>query len=142
MQLNISITIEEIYHIKILNLHSEKNEINVERFGLDKAKIIWGTINDIHTIKDSMSGVDLVVHTAAKIHVDDSIENPTDHFYTNIMGTNNILETAREFKVPVIHVSTCEVYGYQDEDLNEFCEFVFRAIRMPSNFSEGPPTVH
>ena len=30
----------------------------------------------------------------------------------------------------------------QDEDLNEFCEFVFRAIRMPSNFSEGPPTVH
>ena len=30
----------------------------------------------------------------------------------------------------------------QDEDLNEFCEFVFRAIRMPSNFSEAPPTVH
>ena len=30
----------------------------------------------------------------------------------------------------------------QEEDLNEFCEFVFRAIRMPSNFSEGPPTVH
>ena len=30
----------------------------------------------------------------------------------------------------------------QDEDLNEFCEFVFRAIRMTSNFSEGPPTVH
>ena len=29
-----------------------------------------------------------------------------------------------------------------EEDLNEFCEFVFRAIKMPSNFSEGPPTVH
>ena len=33
--------------------------------------------------------------------------------------------------------------GFQEEeDLNEFCEFVFRAIKMPSNFSEGPPTVH
>ena len=30
----------------------------------------------------------------------------------------------------------------QEEDLAEFCEFVFRAIRMPSNFTEGPPTVH
>jgi len=33
--------------------------------------------------------------------------------------------------------------GFQEEeDLNEFCEFVFRSIRMPSNFSEGPPTIH
>ena len=30
----------------------------------------------------------------------------------------------------------------EEEDLNEFCEFVFRAIRMPSNFTEGLPTVH
>jgi len=26
--------------------------------------------------------------------------------------------------------------------LAEFCEFVFRAIRMPSNYTEGPPTIH
>ena len=30
----------------------------------------------------------------------------------------------------------------EEEDLNEFCEFVFRSIKMPSNFSEAPPTVH
>ena len=111
--------LEDGHDVVILNLHSRKNEINVERFGLEKAKIIWGTINDKHTVRDSIFGCDLVIHTAAKIHVDDSIENPTDHFYTNVMGTNNILEAAREFKVPVIHVSTCEVYGYQDEDLKE-----------------------
>jgi nucleoside-diphosphate-sugar epimerase len=35
------------------------------------------------------------------------------------MGTNNVLEAARRFDVPVIHVSTCEVYGFQDEDLLE-----------------------
>ena len=30
----------------------------------------------------------------------------------------------------------------EEEDLAEFCEFVFNAIKMPSNFNEGPPTVH
>ena len=30
----------------------------------------------------------------------------------------------------------------QEEDLAEFCEFVFRAIKMPSNFNEVPPTIH
>ena len=30
----------------------------------------------------------------------------------------------------------------QEEDLAEFCEFVFNAIKMPSNFNKGPPTVH
>ena len=108
------------HEVVILNLHSEKNELNVDRFGLQQAKIIWGTINDTHILKDAMSDCDLVIHTAAKIHVDDSIENPTDYFRTNVMGTNNVLEVARQFDTPVIHVSTCEVYGYQDEDLLEY----------------------
>ena len=30
----------------------------------------------------------------------------------------------------------------EEEDLAEFCEFVFNAIKMPSNFNEGTPTVH
>ena len=30
----------------------------------------------------------------------------------------------------------------EEEDLAEFCEFVFNAIKMPSNFNEGPATVH
>ena len=111
--------LEDGHDVVILNLHSEKNETNVERFNLQEAYKIWGSINDMRTVKDAMAGVDLVVHTAAKIHVDDSIENPTDYFQTNVMGTNNVLEAARRFKTPVIHVSTCEVYGYQDEDLKE-----------------------
>jgi len=107
------------YDVVILNLHSDKNEINVNRFGLEKAKIMWGTINDIHTVKHAMEDVDLVIHTAAKIHVDDSIQNPSKYFMTNVMGTNNVLEVARQFDIPVMHISTCEVYGFQDDDLLE-----------------------
>ena len=30
----------------------------------------------------------------------------------------------------------------EEEDITEFCEFVFNAIKMPSNFNQEPPTVH
>ena len=30
----------------------------------------------------------------------------------------------------------------EEEDITEFCEFVFNAIKMPSNFNQRPPTVH
>ena len=111
--------LDDGHEVVILNLHSEKNELNVERFGLHNAYKMWGSINDIRTVKDAVAGVDLIVHTAAKVHVDDSIEYPTDYFETNVMGTNNVLEAARRFNVPVMHISTCEVYGFQDEDLLE-----------------------
>ena len=115
------------WEVNILNLHSEKNLTNVERFKLQSANIFWGSINDKHIVQDSMNGVDIVIHTAAKIHVDDSIKNPTDYFYTNVMGTNNVLEIARKQNIPVIHVSTCEVYGYQDNDLTEDCPLMPRS---------------
>ena len=111
--------LEDGHDVVILNLYSEKNQTNVRRFNLDEAYKIWGSITDKKVVSAAMVGVDLVIHTAAKIHVDDSIKNPTNYFETNVMGTNNVLEVAREFDVPVIHVSTCEVYGYQDEDLLE-----------------------
>ena len=72
--------LEDGHDVVILNLHSEKNTTNIKRFGLEKAYKIWGSINDMRTVKDAMAGVDLVIHTAAKIHVDDSIKHPNDYF--------------------------------------------------------------
>ena len=111
--------LENGYDVTILNTYSSKNEINIKRFNLQKAKIIWGTINNKQTLQTAMDGIDLVIHTAAKIHVDDSIKNPTEYFETNVMGTNKVLETARHYNIPVMHISTCEVYGFVDEDLYE-----------------------
>ena len=107
------------YDVVMLNTHSEKNETNIKRFKLYDAKIVWGDINNKKILKKELKDIDLIVHTAAKIHVDDSIKNPTEYFKTNVMGTNNVLEVARHFNIPVIHVSTCEVYGFVDEDLVE-----------------------
>jgi len=60
---------------------------------------------------------DGVVHLAAESHVDRSISNPTEFIKTNVMGTINLLNAARnawgnEFENKVFyHISTDEVYG-------------------------------
>lgn len=60
--------------------------------------------------------VDTIVHFAAESHVDRSILGPKDFIETNIMGTFNLLECARNFwkdrtDVRFHHISTDEVYG-------------------------------
>jgi dTDP-glucose 4,6-dehydratase len=57
-------------------------------------------------------GIDQIVHFAAESHVDRSIVNPGLFAETNIIGTVNLLECAREFSIKkFLHVSTDEVYG-------------------------------
>lgn len=59
-------------------------------------------------------GIDAIAHFAAESHVDRSIVKPDDFIETNIIGTYNLLQLARE-RMPRIelfhHVSTDEVYG-------------------------------
>ena len=95
------------------------NPFNINDAAQNNLRIVNGSVLDEKLLVELIADVDLVIHTAAKIRVDDSIENTTDYFMTNVMGTNNILEVARQLDVPVMHISTCEVYGYQDEDLLE-----------------------
>ncbi len=60
---------------------------------------------------------DAVIHLAAESHVDRSITDPTAFVMTNVIGTVNLLNAAREFwkddyeKKRFYHVSTDEVYG-------------------------------
>lgn len=55
---------------------------------------------------------DLVVHFAAESHVDRSLQNPAPFFDINVIGTNVLLEAARDFKIKRFHyVSTDEIYG-------------------------------
>ena len=60
---------------------------------------------------------DVVVHFAAESHVDRSILDPTPFFRTNVLGTLNLLEAAREFGIDrFINISTDEVYGELGEE--------------------------
>ena len=75
--------------------------------------------------------VDGVIHLAAESHVDRSIHNPLEFINTNIVGTANLLETARRYweSLPekyygktFYHVSTDEVYGSLGELDDRFTE--------------------
>jgi len=63
-----------------------------------------------------------VIHLAAESHVDRSIESPMDFVYTNVIGTVNLLEAARNYwkgeyeKHLFYHISTDEVYGALGEE--------------------------
>jgi dTDP-glucose 4,6-dehydratase len=57
------------------------------------------------------SNVDAVVNFAAETHVDNSIASPGIFLETNILGTFNLLEAAREHRFRFLQVSTDEVYG-------------------------------
>ena len=60
---------------------------------------------------------DYVIHFAAESHVDRSIQDPSIFVKTNVVGTQNLLEAARQVGLSkFIHVSTDEVYGELDFD--------------------------
>jgi len=60
-------------------------------------------------------GIDLIVHFAAESHMDRSITGPAAFIRTNILGTFNLLELAREKMIRFHHISTDEVYGSLNE---------------------------
>jgi len=78
-----------------------------------KYKSIRGDIRDKDFI-DSVIDADVegILHLAALINVDQSIQSPKLFFHTNVMATVNIMEAARKRNVPkLLYMSTCEVYG-------------------------------
>ena len=75
-------------------------------------EVITGDIRDAYGVKESMKGCDAVLHLAALIGIPFSYQSPSAYVDTNIQGTLNVLQAARELGIRrVIHTSTSEVYG-------------------------------
>lgn len=71
-----------------------------------------GDIRDPHGVKQAMKGCHAVLHLAALIAIPYSYHSPDTYVDTNIKGTLNVLQAARELDVErIIHTSTSEVYG-------------------------------
>lgn len=75
-------------------------------------EVFAGDIRDSHGVKAAMRGCEAVMHLAALIAIPYSYHSPDTYVDTNIKGTLNMLQAARELGVKrVIHTSTSEVYG-------------------------------
>lgn len=74
--------------------------------------IFAGDIRDAYGVKSAMKGCELVFHLAALISIPYSYHSPDNYVDTNIRGTLNIMQAARELRTSkIIHTSSSEVYG-------------------------------
>jgi dTDP-glucose 4,6-dehydratase len=80
-----------------------------------RVSFIRGSITDQLVTDEVLSGAHAVLHLAAESHVDRSITGARLFYETNVMGTQQLLESARAAGVErFVHVSTDEVYGSID----------------------------
>jgi NAD dependent epimerase/dehydratase len=85
---------------------------------LDSAQVarnvefVAGDIRDVQSVRAAMQGCQVVLHLAALISIPYSYQAPESYLDTNVRGTMNVLQAARDLEVErVVHTSTSEVYG-------------------------------
>lgn len=79
---------------------------------LEQIEIFQGDIRDPNGVREAMKGVDGVFHLAALIAIPFSYHSPDSYVDTNIKGTLNVLQAARDLSLErVLITSTSEVYG-------------------------------
>ena len=75
-------------------------------------EVFTGDIRDPNGVREAMAGVDAVFHLAALIAIPFSYHSPDSYVDTNIKGTLNVLQAARQLDTQrVLVTSTSEVYG-------------------------------
>jgi len=75
-------------------------------------EVISGDVRDPDCVRAAMQGCDYVLHLAALIAIPYSYTSPRSYVDTNITGTLNVVQAARELGIKrVVHTSTSEVYG-------------------------------
>jgi NAD dependent epimerase/dehydratase len=106
--------VEKGYKVKSLSQYNSFNNwgwlenVNCK----DKIEILTGDIRDPHYCKHIIKDVDIIFHLAALIAIPYSYIAPDSYVDTNIKGTLNICQAAKENgNIRVIHTSTSEVYG-------------------------------
>ena len=106
--------VEKGYQVKALSHYNSFNnwgwleDINCK----DKVEVFTGDIRDPHYCKIITKDIDIIFHLAALIAIPYSYIAPDSYVDTNIKGTLNICQAAKENGgIRVIHTSTSEVYG-------------------------------
>lgn len=79
---------------------------------LDRIDVFAGDVRDPNAVRKALDGVDAVMHLAALIAIPYSYYAPDAYVDTNIKGTLNVLQAAKDLRIRrVLVTSTSEVYG-------------------------------
>jgi NAD dependent epimerase/dehydratase len=104
------------YEVKAFCLYNSFNSwgwldsFNKEQ--LDKIEVFTGDVRDPNGVRTAMKGCDMVFHLAALIAIPYSYHSPDSYVDTNVKGTLNIIQAARDLNIErVLVTSTSEIYG-------------------------------
>lgn len=108
--------LEEGFEVKAFCYYNSFNSWGwLDSFGkdkLDQIEIFTGDIRDPNGVRTAMQGVDMVFHLAALIAIPFSYHSPDSYIDTNVKGTLNVVQAARDLNLErVLVTSTSEVYG-------------------------------
>lgn len=96
-----------ILEVRIFSRDEKKQDDMRKKFSNDKVKFYLGDVRDVESLRSAMRGVDYVFHAAALKQVPSCEFYPVQAVKTNVIGTENVLETAIECGVDrVICLST------------------------------------
>ena len=85
---------------------------SISKVTKNKIEFFSGDIRDPNGVREAMKGIDIVFHLAALIAIPFSYHSPDSYIDTNVKGTLNIIQAARDNNVKrVLVTSTSEVYG-------------------------------
>ncbi|MDI6785580.1 MAG: SDR family NAD(P)-dependent oxidoreductase [bacterium] len=98
-----------------IRYNSRGNQGFIENFKpqvKEKLEIIAGDLKDLQAVKEASREVDIIFHLGSLIAIPYSYLHPTEVVETNVLGTLNVMNAAKENNVKrIIHTSTSEVYG-------------------------------
>lgn len=108
--------LEKGYEVKAFTLYNSFNTWgwldSLPKEKLNQIEIFCGDVRDPNGVREAMKGVDAVFHLAALIAIPFSYHSPDSYVDTNIKGTLNILQAARDLDTErILITSTSEVYG-------------------------------
>lgn len=108
--------LEKGYDVKAFTMYNSFNTWGwldtLPKEKLNQIEIFSGDVRDPNGVREAMKGVDGLFHLAALIAIPFSYHSPDSYVDTNIKGTLNVLQAARELETERIMVtSTSEVYG-------------------------------
>jgi UDP-glucose 4-epimerase len=98
------------------NLATGRKENLAAHLGGGNLEFIEGSILDLPLLDRLIRDTEYVFHLAAAVGVFNIVNHPLDSLMTNIRGTENVLEAANKYAMPVFVTSSSEVYGKNVSD--------------------------
>jgi UDP-glucose 4-epimerase len=96
------------YEVKVIDNLSNGELKNIESLPID---FVQADILDHDSLANFFDTCDRIIHLAALGSVPRSLSNPVEVFNSNVIGTLNVLEFARQFRTPILMTSSSSVYG-------------------------------